>query len=157
MLHKIKKIIGGEFMSSIDDLKNNGRVPGTSFRVQDVRAAVDGVGGTIIKQPTSNDPIETEEETRISQPRVLSMTSGAPIKREERVAADLSSLPEKESPIIVKKESLQHEIFKEGGIFDKYKQEKTEEMKQFVEERNLESELQDDTTKADKPVSKIGR
>src|SRR5574344_2143044 len=84
------------------------------------------------------------------------MTSGAPIKREERVAADLSSLPEKESPIIVKKESLQHEIFKEGGIFDKYKQEKTEEMKQFVEERNLESELQDDTTKADKPVSTNG-
>ena len=85
---------------------------------------------------------KSETGTGISNPEI---ELGMPIPAQEmdltplsnqRVEADLSTLPSREpepSEVITKKESIQAEIFAEGGPLDQYIERKTEQMNQLIE------------------------
>lgn len=113
--------------------------------------------GNEVKKPfiptIEEEPIEPKPKYQ-NKGSILSMTSGNPTTRtpqvtpvDSRVKADLSNLPkdENESLGVDQRESIQKDILGPGGIFEQYVAEQKKEMKEYIEEQELEAEISDDT------------
>lgn len=118
-------------MSGISDLKNDGNNERIIPHAEDT---IDVLGET---QYTPTHPVVGSVPKRKGSV-MMSMSSG----KEERVKADLSALPKPEPKGVDIKESIEAEIFKPGGDFDKYlankKKEYLEDMAKLDEEREIE-------------------
>ena len=119
-------------MSAISDLKNDGNDERVIPHVEE--DTIDVLGET---QYTPTNPVVGNVPKRKGSV-MMSMSSG----KEERVKADLSSLPKPEPKGVNIKESIEAEVFKPGGDFDKYlankKREYLEDMAKLDEEREIE-------------------
>lgn len=119
-------------MAGISDLKNDGNNERVIPHVEDT---IDVLGET---QYTPTHPVVGNVPPKRKGSVMMSMSSG----REERVKADLSALPKPEPKGVDIKESIEAEIFKPGGDFDKYlankKKEYLEDMAKLDEEREIE-------------------
>lgn len=117
--------------------------------------------GNEVKKPfiptIEEEPIEPKPKYQ-NKGSILSMTSGNPTTRtpqvtpvDSRVKADLSNLPkdENESLGVDQRESIQKDILGPGGIFEQYVAEQKKEMKEYIEEQELEAEISDDTDNND--------
>jgi hypothetical protein len=125
-------------MSTIDDLKNNGRVPAKPG----APTLHQGFVPSLVQEELSPE----EEKKLLNKAHVISMSTGNPTERTDRVKADFSKLPKEETDPkktgVDLRKSKADDVFAPGGIFDKYVAEKTKEMKEFNAERDLEHELQ---------------
>ena len=117
-------------MAGISDLKNDGNNERVIPHVEE--ETIDLLGEAPNTQPVLGNVPKRKGSV------MMSMSSG----REERVKADLSSLPKPEPKGVDIKESIEAEIFKPGGDFDKYlankKKEYLEDMAKLDEEREIE-------------------
>lgn len=94
--------------------------------------AVQSINDLIGSNPETGKGI-SNPEIELGVPKEMELGS---YSNNQRVEADLSELPsreEKPSEVIIKKESIEAEVFKEGGEFDKYLEEKTEKYNQLCE------------------------
>ena len=119
-------------MASLDDLKGQNKSP---------------VKKPFIPQVSSpTDPTATKQRGKM--PVSMTVLSSIPDSSEEktpkRQSLDLSSIPNPENTggLEVKTyNSIEDQIFGEGGPFDKYKEEKTKEMIEWVREREERAQL----------------
>ena len=128
-------------MPSLDDLKKNAINP----------TAVDSKIPTVsVGQPMKDEGFVPTVEMGTPDPRPISMMSGRPIAKPsegngERVKADLSSLPKPKptgKTALDPRSEIINDVFGEGGQFDKYKQRKEKEMREFMEQQSIEQEAE---------------
>lgn len=133
-------------MPNIEDLKTDGSnrkqpyIPSLKVVNEDspkrkIPGLVQGESGIIVTPKSAKKPMSyTKKETPTT---------------ENRVAADFSGIPmvnkEDENYGIDERVSIEHDILKPGGMFDKYKQEKIKEMQEDVEAWRRNAEAADET------------
>ena len=136
-------------MPSINDLKNDGNakqpfIPsisqeaeGTSTNLNDIKD--DGSVGLV-----QGESVYSSEIAPVKK-KVMSMTSG----KVQRQKADLTQLPEGETPGVDLKESLEKEILGPGGVFDEYLADMTTKAKEDIDIMEAEQELNEASKTAD--------
>lgn len=139
-------------MSILDELKNDGNEQFTpTIKVdEDEKQFTPGLvqgeslDSNIIEQQTASASVQHTKNSSFS------MVSGVR-KHEERQKADFNDLPKNsyEEVGVDTKESIEQEILGEGGIFDQYVDEKKKEFYEYLEEYDLEQEINGSTTKTD--------
>lgn len=125
-------------MASIDDLRteksNTGM--GTASGTDDGILVIDNPNIA----PRKSVPIKAPEQEPVAEPEQIEQVEEREEVKPKRVAADLSSLPTDEPQGDIR-ESIEKEILKEGGPFDKYvdrKRKEFEEVNALIDQHNAE-------------------
>lgn len=132
-------------MPNIEDLKTDGSkkqpyIPSLKVVSDDtpkrkIPGLVQGESGIIVTPKSARKPMSyAKKETPTTENRVAADFSGIPMvdKKDENYGID-------------ERVSIEHDILKPGGMFDKYKQEKLKEMEEDVEAWRRNAEAADET------------
>ena len=101
-------------MPSIDELKTNTSYTGSGTAAGTPDGGVLDFGSINMKKPKNYQSSKKQSDDEFSVPK--------------RKIADLSTLPEEELKGVDIKKSIEDEVFKKGGDFEKYRNEKIQEM-----------------------------